>query len=73
MIAILRGKLATSCLLKTKIFWKKGYDVVIFFHDVTSKILSHESNYIVDVAIRSKFVNSSISMWDDIAIIAIIL
>ena len=71
MIAILRGKLATSCLLKTKIFWKKGYDVVIFFHDVTSKILSHESNYIVDVAIWSKFGDSSISMWDDI--IAIIL
>ena len=71
MIAILRGKLATSCLLKTKIFWKKGYDVVIFFHDVTSKMLSHESNYIVDVAIWSKFGNSSISMWDDI--IALIL
>ena len=71
MIAILRGKLATSCLLKTKIFWKKGYDVVIFFHDVTSKILSHESNYIVDVAIWSKFGNSSISMWVDI--IALIL
>ena len=71
MIAILRGKLATSCLLKTKIFCKKGYDVVIFFHDVTSKILSHESNYIVDVAIWSKFGDSSISMWDDI--IAIIL
>ena len=71
MIAILRGKLATSCLLKTKIFWKKGYDVVIFFHDVNSKILSHESNYIVDVAIWSKFGNSSISMWDDI--IALIL
>ena len=71
MIAILRGKLATSCLLKTKIFWKKGYDVVIFFHDVTSKILSHESNYIADVAIWSKFGDSSISMWDDI--IAIIL
>ena len=71
MIAILRGKLATPCLLKTKIFWKKGYDVVIFFHDITSKILSHESNYIVDVAIWSKFGNSSISMWDDI--IALIL
>ena len=66
MIAILRGRLATSCLLKTKVFWKKDYDVVISFHDATSKTFSHESNYIVDVAIWWKFGNSSISMWDDI-------
>ena len=34
----------------------------IFFHDVTSKILSGESNYIVDVNMWPKFINSSICM-----------
>ena len=40
----------------------KGYDVIIPVDDVTNKILSRDSNYIVDVFIWSKFGNSSISM-----------
>ena len=36
-------------LLKTKAFINKGYDVMISSHDVTKKILSRDSNYIVDV------------------------
>ena len=43
----------------------------IFFHDVTSKILSGESNYIVDVNMWPKFINSSICMRE--AIITLIL
>ena len=42
------AKLATLALLKLKVFQSKGYDVIICFHDVTSKILSRDSNYIVD-------------------------
>ena len=34
----------------------------MFFHDVTSKILSHDSNSIVDVIMCPKFDNSSLSM-----------
>ena len=40
-------KLAT--LFKIKIFSGKDYDVKISVHDVTNKILSRESNYIVSV------------------------
>ena len=40
----------------------KGYDVIIPVDDVTNKILSRDSNYIVDVFIWSEFGNSSISM-----------
>ena len=40
----------------------KGYDVIIPVDNVTNKILSRDSNYIVDVFIWSKFGNSSISM-----------
>ena len=61
-------KLATLGLLKIKVFWKKGYDVIICSHDVTNKILSLDSNYIVDVVMSP---NSSISLRE--VIIASIL
>ena len=35
---------------------------MIFVHNVSNKILSRYSNYIVDVVMWTKFVNSSISM-----------
>ena len=57
---MLLAKVATSGLLKTKVFWSKGYDVIIYVHDVTNKILSRDSNYIVDVVMWPKFGNSSI-------------
>ena len=64
LVVILKmsAKLATQDFLKVKVFWNKGYGVIIFVHDVTNKILSHDSNYIVDVVMRSKFSNSDFSM-----------
>ena len=59
---MMSAKMATPRLLKIKIFWNKGYDVIIYVYDVTNKILSRDSNYIVDVVIWPKFGNSSISM-----------
>ena len=61
-ILIIPAKMATLDLLKIKVFWNKGYDVIISVHDVTNKILSRDSNYIVDVVMWPKFGNSSISM-----------
>ena len=55
-------KLATLGLFKIKLFWNKCYDVIISVHDVTSKILSCDWNYMVDVVMWPKFGNSSISM-----------
>ena len=40
-------KLANLGLLKIK-----AYDVILSVHDVTNKILSHDSNYIVNVVIK---------------------
>ena len=54
---MMRAKIA-----KIKVFWNKGYDYIIFVYDVTNKILSHDSNYIVDVVMWPKFANSNISM-----------
>ena len=44
-------KTATLVLLKLKMFLNKGYNVIISFsvHDVTSKSLSRDSKYVVDV------------------------
>ena len=42
-------KMATPGLLKITVFLNKGYDVLISVNDVTSKVLSRDSNYIVDV------------------------
>ena len=55
---MISAKMATPGLLKIKVFWKRGYEV----DDVTNKILSRDSNYIVDVFVRPKFGNCSISM-----------
>ena len=59
---MMSAKMATPGLLKITVFWNKGYDVIIHVDDVTNKILSHDSNYIIDVLMWPKFGNSSISM-----------
>ena len=63
-ILMMSAKLATPCLLKIKIFRKKGYDVIIPDYDIVNKILSRDSNDIVGVVMRAKFRDSSISMRD---------
>ena len=59
---MMSAKIATPGLLKITIFWNKGYDVIIPVDDVTNKMLSHYSSFIVDVFMWPKFGNSSISM-----------
>ena len=59
---MMSAKAATPGLLKINVFWKIGFDLIISANDVTKKILSRDSNYIVDVVVWPKFDNSSISM-----------
>ena len=47
-VFMMSAKMANPGLLKIKVFWNKGYDVKISVHEVTNKILSHDSNYTVD-------------------------
>ena len=51
MVKILKmsAKIATAALLKIKVFSNKGYNVIYFVYDVIYKILSDDSNYIIDV------------------------
>ena len=63
MVAIFMfAKCATPGLLKINVFWKKDFDVITSVYDVTNKVLSRDSNYIVDVVMWPKFGNSSIPM-----------
>ena len=43
------AKITTPGLLKIRVFSNSDYDVIIFVHDVTNKILSRDSNYSIDV------------------------
>ena len=61
-ILMMSAKITTPGLLKIRVFWNNGYDVIIFVHDVTNKILSRDSNYIVDVVMWPKLGNFSISV-----------
>ena len=61
-ILMMSAKIVTPDLLKTTVFWNKDYDAIIPVHDVINKILSRDSNYIVDVVMWPKFGNSSISI-----------
>ena len=63
-VLMMSPKLVTLGFLKLKKFWSKVYDVIIFIYEVTNKILSRNSNYILDVVMWSKFVKSSSSMTE---------
>ena len=52
---MMSAKLATLGLLKIKIFWNKGYGVIISVQDAAKTIIS-------DVVMWPKFGNYSISM-----------
>ena len=62
-ILMISAKIATPGLLKVKVFWKRYY-VKYSVYDLTCKILSNDSNYIVDVVMWPKFGNSSVCIRD---------
>ena len=59
---MMSARLTTLGLLKIKAFWNKAYDIIIFVHGVTNKVLSRGSNCIVNFVMWPKFGNSSIFM-----------
>ena len=46
---MMSAKIVTLGLLKKKVFWNKGYAVIISVYDVSNEILSLDPSYIVDV------------------------
>ena len=62
MISMMSAKMAALDILKNNGILKKSYDVRIPVDDVINKILSRDSNPIVDVPMLPEFGNSIISM-----------
>ena len=60
-ILMMSAKITTPGLLKIRVIWNNGYDVIVSVHDVSNKILSRDSNYIIDVVMWPKFGYCSIS------------
>ena len=48
-ILMMSAKIATLALLKIKVYSNKYYYVIYLAYDVTNKVLSNDSNYIMDV------------------------
>ena len=61
-ILMMPAKMTTLGLLRIKVLWNKGYDVITSVYGVTKQILPVESNYIVNVVMWRKIGNSSTSM-----------
>ena len=61
-VLLVSAKITTLGLLKIKVFWNKGYDIIIFVQDIMSKTLSLDSSEVVDVVMLPKFDKSSTFM-----------
>ena len=59
---MLSAKMAAENFLKRKLFLNNSYDVIVSAHDVSNKILSRDSNYIVILSCDQSLVTLSISM-----------
>ena len=59
-ISMMSAKMAIPAYLKIKVFWNKVYYVIYYAYDVTNKMLSDDSNYIIDVVMWPKFGSSSL-------------
>ena len=62
-ILMMSAKMATPGLLKITVFWNKDYDVIIPVDDVINKILSRDSNYIVDLFMWPSLVTAAF-LWE---------
>ena len=61
-VLLVSAKITTLGLLKIKVFWNKGYDIIIFVQDIMSKTSSLDSSEVVDVVMLPKFDRSSTFM-----------
>ena len=53
------AKLATLGFFTINLFWNKCYDVITSVCDVTNKVLSRDSNYIIDVDVSYYIIDVS--------------
>ena len=61
---MMSAKMVYLGFLKIMVFWNKGYDVITSVHNVVNKLLSRDSNDILDVIMWPKFGDASASMGE---------
>ena len=71
-ILMMSAKLAAPGLLKIKIFRDKRHDVIIPDYDVTNKILSCDSNDIVDISTVLDLTKETLFLRGDLGLSLII-
>ena len=54
-------------ILKIKLFWNEGYDVIISVQDVTNKNSLRESNYIVDMLSCGQSLVTLAFLWENLS------
>ena len=54
-------------VLKIKLFWNEGYDVIISVQDVTNKNSLRESNYIVDMLSCGQSLVTLAFLWENLS------
>ena len=54
-------------ILKIKLFWNEGYDVIISVQDVTNKNSLRESNYIVDMLSCGQSLVTLAFLWESLS------
>ena len=59
---MMSAKMDTPGIVRITVFWNEGYGIIISIDDITNKILSRDSNYIVNLFVWPKFGNCSISV-----------
>ena len=62
---MMSAELATLGLLQIKVIWNKIYDVIMSLYDITNKILSRNSDYIIEVVMWPNFGNSF--LWEKLS------
>ena len=59
---MMSAKLETLGHLKMKVLRNEGYDVILFTNEISNKVLSRDSDHIVNAVMWPKFGKSSIPM-----------
>ena len=54
-------------ILKIKLFWNEGYDIIISVQDVTNKNSLRESNYIVDMLSCGQSLVTLAFLWENLS------
>ena len=67
IILMVSAKLSTLGLLKMKVLWNKVYDVITPIHDITNKLLSRDSNCIVDMWSCDQGLVTLVFLWQKLS------